>query len=1011
MGNRHGTQLLSGNEAIARGAWEAGVKVGTGYPGTPSTEILEHLARYPEVDCEWSVNEKVALEVAVGASLAGVRAIVTMKHVGLNVAADPLFSAAYIGVNAGLLIVSADDPGMHSSQNEQDNRLLARAARVALLEPSTPQEAKDFTLTAFEISELYDTPVILRTTTRLSHGKGEVVLDARREIPRRPYRKNTQKYVVLPAHGRVHHRGIEEERIPALEREAERWAKIYEGSEELAIITAGVAFPYAREAFPEASILKLGMTHPLPRELIKRFAQGKKRIIVIEELEPYLEEQVKALGIPCEGKDKLPRYGELSVTILQEAFCPRPRTKRRKGAEPKLKVLPPRPPVLCPGCMHRGVFYALRQLNAIVSGDIGCYTLGALPPLGAMDTSMNMGASISMAHGMEKALSPAERKKLVAVIGDSTFYHSGVPALIDLLYNKGTSTVMILDNHTTAMTGHQDHPGTGRTIKGQPAPVIDLEKLCKGLGIEHVRRVDPYDLLNIWRVLDEELRRDAPSVVIADGPCVLKEKKRFDEPVKVSRDRCTECLACAQLGCPAIELANGHIEINSLLCIACTHCQQVCADCNAGIDIPFVLELVHQKRYAEAFKVLVRANPFPAMAGRVCPHPCDHETNALGWPQEKIYSERYPDLVREFPTPGNPAKLSIRDVERFLGDYGIENFTGAEFQPAVERSERVVIVGSGPAGLAAAWFLRRQGFQVTVLEALEAPGGMMRFGIPDFRLPKDVLDREIDRLLMMGIEIRCGVEVGRDISLEQLRKDYDAVIIAVGDSAPPTLELEGAGEVRRGLLYGVEFLQRYNRGLKVDVGRRVAVIGGGNTAIDCARAARRLRAEVVVYYRRTAEEMPAIREEIEEAEREGVRFQFLVSPKRVIADERGHVRGLELLRMKPGPLDESGRRRPVPVPGSEFTVDVDTVILAIGERANLSFLKGSDVPFDEKIKVRFTGETGAPGVFACGDVSFGYGTVTQAIATGRRVAEAVAGYLQRAKAHKGQAGIWHERLA
>ena len=998
MTDQPGKGLLSGNEAITRGAWEAGVKVGTGYPGTPSTEILEHLAQYPEVDCEWSVNEKVALEVAVGASLAGVRAIVTMKHVGLNVAADPLFSAAYMGVNAGLVVISADDPGMHSSQNEQDNRLLARAARVALLEPSTPQEAKEFAIAAFEISELYDTPVILRTTTRLAHGKGEVTLGERKEPPKRPYRKDVQKYVVLPAHGRVRHRWIEEERIPALEREAERWAKIYKGSEELAIITSGVAFPYAREAFPDASILKLGMTHPLPRELIKRFAQGKERIIVIEELEPYLEEQVKALGIPCEGKEKLPRYGELSVTILREAFLPGEKPERR--TKPKLKALPPRPPVLCPGCMHRGVFYTLRQLGAIVSGDIGCYTLGALPPLGAMDTCMNMGASISMAHGMEKALSPEKRKRLVAVIGDSTFYHSGVPALIDILYNKGTSTVVILDNHTTAMTGHQDHPGTGRTIKGQPAPVIDLEKLCRGLGIEHVRRVDPYDLLNIWRALDEELHRDAPSVIIADGTCVLKEKKRFDEPITVSYDRCTECLACTQVGCPAIELADGRIEINPLLCIACTHCQQVCADCNAGIDIPLVLELVHQKRYAEAFKVLVRANPFPAVAGRVCPHPCDHETNALGWPQEKIYAERYPDLVREFPTPGKPAKLSIRDVERFLGDYGIENFTGAEFRPAVERSERVAIVGSGPAGLAAAWFLRRQGFQVTVLEALEAPGGMMRFGIPDFRLPKDVLDREIDRLLMMGVEIRCGVEVGRDVSLEDLRRDYDAVIIAVGDSAPQTLKLEGEENVRRGLLYGVEFLRRYNRGLKVDVGRRVAVIGGGNTAIDCARASRRLGAEVVVYYRRTAEEMPAIREEIEEAEREGVRFEYLSAPKRVITDEKGHVRKLELLRMKPGPLDESGRRRPVPVPGSEFATDVDTVILAIGERADLSFLEGSDVPFDEKIKARFTGETGAPGVFACGDVSFGYGTVTQAIATGRRTAEAIANYLQRVKARR-----------
>nr|BAL56833.1 hypothetical conserved protein [uncultured Acetothermia bacterium] len=982
---------MSGNEAIARGAWEAGVRVGCGYPGTPSTEILEALAQYPEVDCEWSTNEKVALEVAVGAAIAGGRALATMKHVGLNVAADPFFSVAYMGVNAGLVIVSADDPGMHSSQNEQDNRLLARAARVAMLEPSTPQECKEFTIAAFAISERYDTPVLLRTTTRISHGKGLVTLGQRREIPRKPYRKNVQKNVVLPAHGRVRHVFIETQRIPALEKEAEHWARIFEGSDDLAIITSGAAFLYVREAFPTATILKLGMTHPLPRALIKNFCQGKKRVIVIEELEPYLTEQVRALGIATE-EIHLPRFGELSVGLVRQAV-----EHASDGATPPpvaLPLLPPRPPILCAGCMHRGIFYVLKQLDAIVSGDIGCYTLGALAPLDAMDTCMNMGASLSMAHGMAKIFSEEERKRLVAVIGDSTFYHSGVPALIDILYNGGQTVTIILDNHTTAMTGHQDHPGTGRTIKGEPARVIELESLAKGLGIQHVQRVDPYDLLRAWRTVDEALHRREPSVIIADAPCVLKEKRRFGEIVSVDKKKCTECFACTELGCPAIEVRDGHIEINKLLCIACTHCQQVCADCNAGIDIPQVLELVHQKRYADALRVLMRSNPFPAVAGRVCPHPCDHEVNALGWPQEKLYAERYPDLAKEFATPGYPTKLSVRDIERFLGDYGIEHFSGAEFAPHDKRPEKIAIIGSGPAGLSAAFYLRRRGFRVTVLEAFEKPGGMMRYGIPAFRLDKEILDREIDRLYMMGVEIRCNVTVGRDVSFAELQKQYDAVVIAVGDSAPQELELEGTSEAQEGLLYGVEFLRRVNRGQPVKVGHTVAVIGGGNTAIDCARSAKRLGADVTVYYRRTAQEMPAIREEIDEAILEGIRFEFQTNPLKVLAKD-GRVCGLELIRMQPGPLDKDGRRRPVPVKGSEFHIETDTVILAIGERADLEFLRGTGVQFAQKIQTTFMGSASQPGVFACGDVAFGYGTVTQSIATGRRVAGAVAAYLHR----------------
>lgn len=988
------TRVLSGNEAIARGAWEAGVRVGAGYPGTPSTEILETLAQYPEVDCEWSTNEKVGLEVAVGASLAGGRAIATMKHVGLNVAADPLFSVSYMGVNAGLVIISADDPGMHSSQNEQDNRWLARAAKVALCEPATPQEAKDFTGAAFDVSERYDTPVIIRTTTRVAHSRGLVTLGERQEIPRKPYAKNVAKHVVLPAHGRARHKVIESERLPELAREAERWAEIFAGSDELGVITSGVVSLYVREALPQASILKLGMTYPLPREAIKQFSQSKKRLLVIEELEPFLAEQVRALGLPVEELH-LPRYGELSVELVRQAV----QGVRVAPPPVHLPLLPPRPPILCAGCMHRGVFYVLKQLNAIVSGDIGCYTLGALAPLDAMDTCMNMGASISMAHGMSKILSEDEKNRLVAVIGDSTFYHSGIAALVDVLYNGGQQTTIILDNHTTAMTGHQEHPGTGRTIKHQDTKSMEIEPLVRGLGIEYVEPIDAYDLLKAWRTIDTALRHKVPAVLIADGVCVLKERKGFGAPISIDLKKCTECFACTQIGCPAIELKNRHLEINAQLCIACSHCQQVCADCHAGIDIPQMLELVHQKRYAEAFRVLSCATPFPAVAGRVCPHPCDHEVNALGWPQEKLYAECYPELVRAFPTPEHPAKLSVRAVERFLGDYGVENFTGAEFKPLYERPERVVVIGSGPAGLSAAFHLRRRGFQVTVLEALEKPGGMMRHGIPGFRLPKEILDREIDRLYMMGIDIKCNTQAGRDVSFAELAKTYDAVVIAVGDSAPQELQLQSTGEVRSGLLYGLDFLRRINRGQQVKVGRRVAVIGGGNTAIDCARAAQRLGAAVTVYYRRTAHEMPAIQEEIDAAIVEDVRFEFQKNPTH-LATQDGRLCALELICMEPGPLDASGRRQPMPVAGSEFRVDVDTVILAVGERAELEFLRDSNVKFNHAIDVNFAGATTKPGVFACGDVAFGHGTVTQSISTGRRIAEAVAVYLQRKSAKR-----------
>jgi indolepyruvate ferredoxin oxidoreductase, alpha subunit len=996
-------RLLSGNEAIARGAWEAGVRVGAGYPGTPSTEILEALATLPGVDCEWSPNEKVALEVAVGASLAGARALATMKHVGVNVAADPLFSVAYMGVSGGLVVVSADDPGMHSSQNEQDNRLFARHARIPLLEPSTPEEARRFTAAAFRLSETFDTPVLLRSTTRLSHGTARVETGPRVEAAARPYRKARSKNVVLPAHGRELHRRIEEVRIPGLAAEAEAWAVVDEpaggGAGDPAFITAGVPYLYVREAFPTSPVLRLGMTYPLPDAAIRGFAErhAGRPLFVIEELEPFLEEQVRALGLAVAPRT-WPRYGELSVAAVRRAASAEPvpevaAAAGNGGTEASARsALPVRPPALCAGCGHRGAFHALARMDAIVSGDIGCYTLGALPPLDAMDACMNMGASIGMAHGMEKVLPAEDRRRVVSVIGDSTFYHSGVTGLMDVVYNGGRGTVVVLDNRTTAMTGHQSHPGTGSRLGAGEAPRIDIAAISRAVGVEDVRELDPYDLLGSWRTLDEATHADHPSVLIAEKPCVLRERITFGEPVTLDADRCTDCFACTRLGCPSIEESSGRLTVNSLLCNGCTQCQQVCGNCNAGIDIPLVLELVAQGRDAEAFAILGRMNPMPGVASRVCPHPCDLDVNALGFPQGEAYADRHPGLVERFP--GRPGRVSVRGVERHLGDWALEQLDGASLAPPEERAGSVGIVGSGPGGLSAAWYLRRRGWQVTVYEAGREPGGMLRTGIPAFRLPRPVLDGELDRWRAIGVEFRTGVRIGRDLTVDGLREAHDAVVLAVGHHASRSMTLPGSEEAAGSVLHGLEFLRRFNAGESVPVGRRVAVIGGGNTAMDCARAARRLGATVTVIYRRTETEMPAIPDEVEEAREEGVSFRFQRHPVRALV-EGGRLAGLECVAMAQGEPDASGRRRPVPVAGSEESESFDTVLLAIGEDPELEFLAGSGISANGHVDVNFAGATSRAGVFACGDAAFGHGTVTQALATGRRAAELAGDYLNR----------------
>ncbi len=567
--------LLSGNEAVARGAWEAGVRVATAYPGTPSTEILEELSRYEEVEAVWSINEKVALEVALGASFAGARAITSMKHVGLNVAADPFFSAGYIGADGGLVVVSCDDPGMHSSQNEQDNRYYAKMAKVPLLEPSDSQEAKELTKIAFEISERFDTPVLLRLTTRISHSKSIVELGERVEVNDRTYKKIFEKRVLLPAVARKRHVEVEK-RLLALKEFAENFEfnRIEIGDKKIGIITSGVSYQYAREVFGDASFLKLSMSFPFPEKLVKKFAGMVDEIFVVEELEPFIEEQVKALGIKVIGKEKVPLIGELNPQILRDAF----------GSPYEKKIfhlpeIPPRPPALCPGCPHTPVYYVLKMLKPIVTGDIGCYTLAALPPLSTTDSCVDMGASIGNAFGIELAYRRRKEKpKIVAVIGDSTFFHSGITPLIDMVYNKGVGTVIILDNSTTAMTGHQDHPGTGRTAKGEEGVKISIESLVRGIGVKNVFVVDPYDVKNLKEVINREIHRNEPSVIITNRPCALhKEFKGIQfSPVRVNPELCTSCQICIRLGCPSISMRDGKALIDEITCTGCGVCLELC---------------------------------------------------------------------------------------------------------------------------------------------------------------------------------------------------------------------------------------------------------------------------------------------------------------------------------------------------------------------------------------------------------------------------------------------------
>jgi len=564
--------IMLGNEAIARGVYEAGAKVSSAYPGTPSTEISEYLSKYDEVYTEWAPNEKVAAEVAIGASIAGVRSLCCMKHVGLNVAADPLYTFSYTGVGGGSVFVVADDPGLASSQNEQDTRMIARAAHVPVLEPSDSGEAKEFVKYAFELSEKYDTPVILRTTTKLAHSQSAVELCDRVEVADKPYERNMKKYVMMPASAIGRHLYVEdrEKRLSA-DAKALPVNRIERGSSKLGFITSGVAYQYVKEACPEASVLKLGLVNPLCPELIKDFVGSVEEVYIFEELEPLIEEQVRALGLKVHGKECFTVQGEYSANMLRKVIYGKDEAVFDK------QDAPARPPILCPGCPHRSVFSVLNKLKIHASGDIGCYTLGAVAPLSVIDTTICMGASISALHGMEKARGKEYVKNWVAVIGDSTFLHTGINSLVNMVYNKSTATVMILDNRTTGMTGHQDHAATGKTLKGEDTYAIDFKTVCEAIGVPRVIEVNAFDTAELERVIKESVASDTLTVIITKSPCVLLKGQKFPEVCRVDTDKCKKCGACLKIGCPAMSRnSDGTVRIDETMCNGCGLCMTRC---------------------------------------------------------------------------------------------------------------------------------------------------------------------------------------------------------------------------------------------------------------------------------------------------------------------------------------------------------------------------------------------------------------------------------------------------
>jgi len=977
------SMFMLGNEAIARGAIEAGVQVVAAYPGTPSSEISETLvnnAKNTGMYAEWSINEKVALETAMAGAISGLRSLSIMKHVGVNVAHDPLMSASYMGLG-GLVLITADDPGQWSSQNEQDNRYIARQGYIPVLEPCSAQEAKDMMVDAFRLSEEFGQMFMLRSVTRIGHARSDVVLGGIQAEKRQgKFVKDPQRLVCLPANFRINRRQVIKrmtkirgvvDTLPYNHITLKKGAK-------LGVIACGISYGYALEAIKwmgledKISILKIGTPYPLPEKLTQQLLKSVPEVVVVEELEPFVEDAVKVvaqdadIALKIHGKDVLSLAGELSTRQVAEALSKLTGTKPPidfaaidKLREETASLLPLRPPTMCAGCPHRASLYAVNiacrryqqetGIEPIKTSDIGCYALGANAPLNADDVAICMGGAFGLANGFAHVLDVP----VVAHLGDGTFFHSGISPMINAVYNKSNMTMVVLDNSTTGMTGFQPHPGA----TGDTALDIKIEDIAKASGVKFVRVVDAFDLPKLIDVMGEAIRFKGPSVIVARRLCNIidqREKRKTGEktlPYVVDPEKCMS-------GAPP-------------------YCQTTCP---LHIDIRGYVGLIKEGKFDEALAVIKKTLPFPAIIGRICTRPCESKCKR-GEVEEAIAI--------------NALKRSAADFGKYTDDYAI----------ATEKKEKVAIVGGGPAGIMAAYDLRKAGYKVTIFEALNKLGGMMAVGIPEFRLPRDILAKETDIIKKLGVEIKFNTRVGKDIKMEDLKKDYNAVFIAVGAHKGRSLGIEN--DTASGVLDGTEFLHQVNTGEKIKAEDKVVVVGGGNVAIDCARTCLRLGfKDVNIVYRRSRAEMPAIVEEINEAEHEGVKLTLLSGPNKVVV-KGGNVAGLECLKMKLGEPDASGRRRPVAVAGSEFIIETGLIIAAVGEEPDLSFMTGEMAAAVAESYIKadpLTLSTGIKGVFAGGDAVTGAATVIQAMAAGRKAAKSINKYFKGEPLDKGREG-------
>lgn len=992
---QEGRLLLLGNEAVVRGALEAGISAFSTYPGTPASEIGDAFATVSEragVIFEYAVNEKVAVESVVAFSLSGHRAMAAMKHVGLNVASDAFVTFAYLGTVGGAVIVTADDPGCHSSQNEQDNRYYARLAQTPMVEPAFPEEARVLTKAAFSISERIGLPILMRLTTRIAHMRGPVNLGPLppRPVASRAFLRDPLNRVVVPAVAR-------RRRVELLRRleEARRIAEdplfhtlSSKGDEDLGLIASGCSRNLAHDAIRRLEVsdaiafLELAFTWPLPENLIANFLARRKKVLVLEELSPFLEEAVRVIahkaGLHVEvlgqSTGHLPPFGELDPDIVERAICDflgRPRPQRGAASTEATLPLPNRGPTLCPGCPHRASYLLAKQVvgpEALVATDIGCYTLGLNPPHSMADLLVCMGSSVSTGA----ALSVAQDRPVLAVIGDSTFFHAGIPALVHAVTQGRRLMVLVLDNRTTAMTGFQPHPGAaleGGTITEK----VSIEAIARACGCTVVETLDPFKPKEAVLALERAWRASGVSVVVMRSPCPqMADRARIlprRPPVRIIHDRCRTCGNLQAGRHCGLETIKDYEEVRAFsrlrrppksLPLETPPCTKACP---AQICVQGYVGLVAAGRFTEAYELVRRRIPFPAVCAFICPRPCE----------------------KACPLP---SPIAIRHLKRMAVRFG--------FRPSIvaagpDSGKKVAIVGAGPSGLTAAEYLRRFGHKVTVFDASERPGGLLTEAIPTFRLPKDLVEREISEILAMGVEFRGGVRFGRDIAVEELLRDFDALILAVGLQERVSLEVPGANHPC--VLDALEFLRKAQLGI-VRPPSEVVVIGGGNTAIDAARTALRLGAsQATIVYRRSPSEMPAFPEEVEAARREGVRFVFQASP--VAIEDAGNGACFAVFcKTRLEEPDEGGRRRPVPIPGSEFRLQAQLVLLALGQRVAGEVSKALGLG-EKGLKVEpATMMTQVSGVFACGDVTLGEATVIEAIHQGQATASSVDHFLR-----------------